>query len=352
MMTPTAARAPVPRLSMWMAMALFFALAIGGLFYVKWSPYYAKAFVAARDHTLGASIVSGSLPVPPDVGWQAGFAYSLAYLKAIWQAMVLGLVIGSGIEALLPRMMFARLFTGWMGSLRASAFAVPSMMCTCCSAPIAVGMLESGAGTASALVYWLANPVLNPAALVFIGFVLGWQWAALRLVVGVALVFVVADLAARFVSPNWRPAHALSRPADANRHFLLAWGSAFTRLAVRLIPEYAVLVFALGMVRAWFFPAMTPDIGHALWLTPLLAAAGTLFVIPTAGEVPIIQVLQQFGLGGVGAAALLITLPTVSLPSLAMLARALPLRAIVVLGLGTFAFGLLAAAAAVAFGMS
>jgi uncharacterized protein len=95
-----------------------------------------------------------------------------------------------------------------------------------------------------------------------------------------------------------------------------------------LIPVYAVVVFALGMVRAWFFPAMTPDIGHALWLIPALAAAGTFFVIPTAGEVPIIQVLQQFGLGGAGAAALLITLPTVSLPSLAMLARALPLRTI------------------------
>jgi hypothetical protein len=132
------------------------------------------------------------------------------------------------------------------------------MMRTSCSAPIAVGMLENGAGAASALVYWLANPVLNPAALVFIGFVPGWQWAALRLAVGVALVFIVADLAARFVSPDWRQAGALSRPPDANRHFLLAWGSAFIRLAVRLIPEYAVLVFALGMVRAWFFP----DAGH------------------------------------------------------------------------------------------
>jgi uncharacterized membrane protein YraQ (UPF0718 family) len=220
----------------------------------------------------------------------------MAYLKAIWQALLLGLVLGAGIEALLPRMMLGRLFAGSMGSIRAGAFAIPSMMCTCCSAPIAVGMLESGAGATSALVYWLANPVLNPAALVFIGFVLGWQWAALRLAVGVALVFIVADLAARFVSPDWRPAGALSQLPDANRHFLLAWSSAFIRLAARLIPEYALLVFALGMVRAWFFPAMTPDIGHALWLTPALAAAGTLFVIPTAGEVPIIQVLQQFGL--------------------------------------------------------
>jgi uncharacterized membrane protein YraQ (UPF0718 family) len=213
-------------------------------------------------------------------------------------------------------------------------------------------MIESGAGASSALIYWLANPVLNPAALVFIGFVLGWQWAALRLVVGVALVFVIGNLAARFVSTEWYPHRAAIRSDNSDRPLILAWASAFFRLAVRLVPEYAVLVFALGMVRAWFFPAMTPEIGHAFWLTPVLAAAGTLFVIPTAGEVPIIQVLQQFGLGGTGAAALLVTLPAVSLPSLAMLGRALPMRALLVLCLGTFVFGLLAAAAAAALGLS
>jgi uncharacterized membrane protein YraQ (UPF0718 family) len=74
-------------------------------------------------------------------------------------------------------------------------------------------------------------------------------------------------------------------------------------------------------------------------------------VIPTAGEVPIIQVLQQFGLGGSGAAALLITLPAVSLPSLAMLGRALPMRALIVLAFGTFVFGLFAAVAAAALGL-
>ena len=113
----------------------------------------------------------------------------------------------------------------------------------------------------------------------------------------------------------------------------------------------AVMVFALGMIRAWFFPAMTPAIGHSFWLAPVLAAAGTLFVIPTAAEVPIVQVLQQFGLGGSGAAALLITLPAVSLPSLAMLGRALPMRALIVLGFGTFAFGLFAAVVATALGL-
>lgn len=334
----------------WVAMALFFAVAIVGLFYVKWSPYYAKAFVAAHSHTLGGSIVSGRQAAPPGVGLKAGVDYSLAYLKAIWQALLLGLALGAGVQALLPRLAIGRLFAGSRGMLRAGALAVPSMMCTCCSAPIAVGMIESGAGASSTLVYWLANPVLNPAALVFIGLVLGWQWAALRLLVGAALVFVVGALAGRFVAAGWG-LPTVQQADGASGKFLLAWGRAFMRLGVRLVPEYVVLVFALGMARAWLFPLMTPAIGHAAWLAPALAAAGTLFVIPTAGEVPIIQVLQQFGLGGAAAAALLITLPAVSLPSLAMLCRALPWRATLALGLGTFGFGLFAAAVAAALGL-
>jgi len=338
-------------LSAWGGIVSFIALAIVGLFYVKWSPYYATALLAAQDHTLGASIVSGDLPASPEVSLQAGFAYSIAYFKDIWKALLLGLALGAGIKVLLPRARLKQFFAGWKGSLRATGFAIPSMMCTCCGAPIAVGMIETGAGASSALVYWLANPVLNPAALVFIGFVLGWQWAALRLFVGVALVFVIANLAARFISPDWKPPGAAIRPDNTNGPLLPAWRDGFLRLAVQLVPEYAVLVFALGMMRAWFFPELTPAIGHSFWLAPVLAATGTLFVIPTAAEVPIIQVLQQFGLGGAAAAALLITLPAVSLPSLAMLGRALPMRALIVLGSGTFVFGLFASVAAVALGL-
>src|SRR5215470_16805612 len=96
---PFIARAAASRLPAWGGIVFFFALAIVGLFYVKWSPYYAKAFVAAQDHTLGASIVSGNLPASPGVSLQAGFAFSIAYLKAIWQALLLGLVLGAGVEA-------------------------------------------------------------------------------------------------------------------------------------------------------------------------------------------------------------------------------------------------------------
>src|SRR6516165_12138981 len=95
----------------------FIALAIVGLFYVKWSPYYAAALVAAQDHTLGASIVSGNLPASPGVSLQAGLAYSVAYFTAIWQALLLGLALGAGIEVLLPRARLSQLFVGSKGLL-------------------------------------------------------------------------------------------------------------------------------------------------------------------------------------------------------------------------------------------
>jgi uncharacterized membrane protein YraQ (UPF0718 family) len=193
-----------------------------------------------------------------------------------------------------------------------------------------VGLAKSRASTGAVLAYWLGNPMLNPATLIFLGFVLGWQWAALRAATGILLVLGVAYLAERFVAGRGaRPAASAPGVPDAvpdRRPLLVRWASAFGQLAVGLVPEYFLIVVVLGAVRAWLFPAMSPAIGHSLWLIVGLALAGTLFVVPTAGEVPIVQTLLAFGLGAGGAGALLVTLPPVSLPSLVMVGRAVPVR--------------------------
>lgn len=49
-----------------------------------------------------------------------------------------------------------------------------------------------------------------------------------------------------------------------------------------------------------------------------------LFVIPAAAEIPIIQTFMSFGLGGGPAGALLLALPSVSLPSLLLVAKLYP----------------------------
>src|SRR5690606_32089393 len=121
--------------------------------------------------------------------------------------------------------------------------------------------------------------------------------------------------------------------------FLTRWGREFLRLSIRLVPEYLVLVLLLGAARAWMFPLEPGD--GALWIVAM-ALAGTLFVIPTAGEVPIVQTLLALGGGSGPAAALLMTLPAVSLPSLVMLGGVLDLRTRLAIAAAVAAAGVVA----------
>lgn len=73
-----------------------------------------------------------------------------------------------------------------------------------------------------------------------------------------------------------------------------------------------------------------------------MALAGTLFVIPTAGDVPIVQAMFSLGMGAGPAAALIMTLPAVSLPSLAMLGRVFSLRVRLVIAVGVVISGIVA----------
>jgi uncharacterized protein len=169
---------------------IILTIAIAGLFYVKWMPYYNKAFLAFANHSIGKSILMGTAAQAPAPSWQAAFDYALAYGKAIWQAMVLGLLLGSALQEFAPRAWIARV----LGRANLSSvaigglLAIPGMMCTCCAAPVVIGLRRAHASAAAATAFWLGNTVLNPAALIFMGFVLGWKWTGLRLALGPRVV--------------------------------------------------------------------------------------------------------------------------------------------------------------------
>ncbi|HWT36853.1 MAG TPA: permease [Paraburkholderia sp.] len=342
-----------PAASTW---PIFVLLAIVGLFYVKWFPYYHRAFTAASTHSIGASILMGTAASPPTPSWNAALGYALAYGKAIWQAMVLGLLLGSAVQALLPAHWVARLLgkTGFGSVAAGGLLALPGMMCTCCAAPVVAGLRERQASPGGAIAFWLGNSVLNPATLVFMGFVLGWQWAGLRFVLGVAMVFGLGYLVNRLVTPMEAQAAdaRLIELVDDQRagNPFARWLSIFVRMAVRLVPEYIVLILLLGAARAWLFPHVGPEIGNDIVWIVALAVAGMLFVIPTAGEVPIIQAMLSLGMGVGPAGALLMTLPPISVPSLAMLARSFRPRVLTIVAVAVVAFGVLAGLLAVALG--
>jgi uncharacterized membrane protein YraQ (UPF0718 family) len=219
---------------------------------------------------------------------------------------------------------------------------------------VVVGLRRRQAAPGAAIAFWLGNSVLNPATLVFLGFVLGWQWAALRLLLGVPMVFGLGYLANRMTSPQEAAEAQAALAGLAVEPYVnpyRRWLATFVRMAVRLIPEYLVLVLLLGAARAWLFPAIGPQIdNHLVWIAAF-AAAGMVFVIPTAGEVPIIQAMLSLGMGAGPAGALLMTLPPISLPSMAMLARSFPPRVLAVVAAVVLTSGIAGGLLAIAFAL-
>jgi uncharacterized protein len=109
---------------------LLLAIAVIGLFIVKWQPYYNRAFVAAANHSLGTSILSGQNPAPPLPSIDAALEYGQRYFAAIWQALAVGLLLAATLETLVPRDWVARVLgsAGFRTSALGGLLALPGMM--------------------------------------------------------------------------------------------------------------------------------------------------------------------------------------------------------------------------------
>jgi uncharacterized protein len=212
---------------------------------------------------------------------------------------------------------------------------------------VVIGLRRASASAAATTAFWLGNTVLNPAALIFLGFVLGWKWTGLRLALGLPLVFGTGYLISRLPEAG-EMAGLLKQLSQAIAESAIegpsikGWLTRFARLVIGLLPEYLVLVLILGAARAWLFPIAGPAVGNDLQWIVLMSAAGLLFVIPTAGEVPIVQAMLVLGVGAGPAAAVMMTLPPISLPSLAMTGQVLSMRVLGVISLAVFVMGIAA----------
>lgn len=109
----------------WWKPALFFLVVIVGLWYVKWQPYYGKAFTAAETHSIGKSILAQADANPLMAAWD----YAMVYFLAVWKAAVLGVLLGSLIQVLIPRDWLLRTLgqSRFQGTLLGAIFSLPGM---------------------------------------------------------------------------------------------------------------------------------------------------------------------------------------------------------------------------------
>lgn len=316
--------------------ALTLTLAAALLWWAKWAPYAAKVSgLSASRHWGGHSTLSAAgIRAGQAPSWSAAWRFTTDYGLAVWKALVAALIIAAAMQSLVPRDWLVRMLSRRRPTASATAggmAALPSMMCTCCSAPVAVSLTRCGAPTSAVLAYWLGNPLLNPAVLAFLALVAPWQWVATRAVFGALLVVFGSTFAARWANNQKSDdvSSVAARPELSEPFDLAAapakFGKTLLRLTLILVPEYFIVVLLIGAFGGWLFP-LSGDATNQLAAVAAAVILGTSLVIPTAGEIPLAQGLSAagFGLGAIG--ALLITLPAVSLPSMVMVGRALTWR--------------------------
>jgi uncharacterized protein len=336
-----------PRGKLFVGIAGLTVLAVvftAGLAWAKWIPYGHKAVKLSSSHSWSGGTMfadsgkPGALPT-----FSGAWHFSWVYFQEIWKGFLVALLIAAAFDALVPRAWLVSLLnrrTRLGQATAGGAAALPSLMCTCCTSPLAVGLRRRGAGSTASLAYWVGNPLLNPAVLVFLFLVLPWRFGVVRILVGVAVVVGGSLLVTRLLGPREpdrdRPLPPELRTAgdpDPVRlsQFPLRFARSLLRLAVILIPLYLVVLYIVGFFSGWLsdFSGLDASLGIAAVL--VCALLGTLLVVPTGGEIPVILALTTVpaamtGVGAATAGALLITLPALSLPSMMMVGRALSWR--------------------------
>ncbi len=329
----------------WTGLGVLVLLLAIGLSWSKWLPYWDKAWTMSQT-----SLWSGD-PLFAAAGDTMSLAgawnFTLVYFDAVWKALLVALLVAAAIDALVPRDWLVRVMnrrTHAGQSLVGASLSLPSMMCTCCTAPVAAGLRGSGVRISAALAYWVGNPLLNPAVLIFLALVLPWQYAVTRIVVGLLIAVGASALIGRWLAGRTEtvqpeaPAQEVTF-ASMPRRFLRS----LTRFAVVLVPEHLILVFVIGLVSPWLTGLYGLEAQLGAVAVIVAAIAGTLLVIPTGGEIPIIIALLAAGAGAGTTGALLVALPALSIPSMVMVGKALGWRATTAMAAAVALGGVLAA---------
>ncbi|MBI4236436.1 MAG: permease [Chloroflexi bacterium] len=297
--------------------------------------------------------------------WLHPLREGINYMALVWHATLVGMLIGA-----LFLTVVAPLLVPWVGRagfrshLAGSFLALGNPFCSCCAAPVGVSLHRRGAALGPTLAFVVSAPLLNVTSLILAASLLPLNFALLRivggLVVGILITYLVAVIASRWsrqAAPAAAPSAAVrlssrivdgfnrwfrfealvpSGAADSPASLIAAWLGTTWRLARVAVPVLFVgAVVTAALVMALPDPTDTP-------LGIVMAAAfGTLLMVPTWTEMPMALGFLGKGLEG-PAAALLLTLPAVSVPALVIVGAATAnYRAALLLGLLVFGVGVL-----------
>jgi uncharacterized protein len=247
-------------------------------------------------------------------------------------------------------------------------------VCSCSVLPMFVGIRKKGAGLGPAMAFLVSGPAINILALTLTVTDLGLRFAAFRLIGAVTIALAIGAIMAWVYSRNEVMPSSSSKMFDKEEGqlrlsqqgiifslliamlvfgvyrplftapfgFVLViylifnikrqqaqqWGNEVLWLAKKILPLFVAGVFVAGVLDfvlrvEWVQPYLSGDhIAHYF----IAAMMSALMYFATLTEIPIVQSLMNLGMGNGPAVTLLLAGPTVSIPNLLVIAKALGVK--------------------------
>lgn|GEM_PF-3291736 len=259
--------------------------------------------------------------------WVLPFYHTLDYLNAVWFTTLLGLFIAGAVVAFLPKLLRDRLKgDGVVPQLTGVMLGLPNMLCSCCATSTFVGLRKTGTGLGPALACFVAAPALNLVVIILAFELLPSSLAVARLALGLVASFGAAYIVTKLVPIKEEPATHPSGVQDGEPigEMFKRWLDDTWDIAKAVIPLLLFGLFLIGAFKTVFpFETIARHLGNGLLPIALASVVGTVLMVPTFTEVLWVGEFMRQGMGMGPAAALLITLPAVSLPSLWVVGKVL-----------------------------
>ncbi|MBI2909170.1 MAG: permease [Chloroflexi bacterium] len=341
-------------------------LAVAIMVFLSLDLFTYRGVPASRTVAAGKIGIGQAFAVTAFPDWLRPLAEALNYMALVWHATIIGILIAALVVLMTGRFLRPLLSGGGVKSHMAGALlATPYPFCSCCAAPVGASLFRGGASLGAMMAFVVSSPMLNITSLVLAVSLLPTEFALLRIVGGLAVALVVTYLASSIAS-RWvarapatradspllglsarllqgytrlfRFEEATSASPDSVAAFVPMWLGTAWRLGRVLVP----VLFLGALAASAVVGALPASPSNTVAGVVLASALGTVLMVPTWTEIAIALPLIQQGVAG-PAAALLLTLPAVSLPCLAIVGGALnSQRAALVLGTLVFLGGVAA----------
>ncbi len=311
---------PARRPSLIVLGVVLFLASLSGLFYYKWGASLAKVDEirsTGRWTTTAEALSAGGV-------WSG----VLFYLKRVWIALVLGVLIATTVRTFVS----ARWVTGLLSrggaarrQLAGGLAGAPLMLCSCCVTPIFSSVYEQGARLGSALAVMLAAPGFNLAAIVLTFLLFPLNLSLARLAGALVAVLILPALLERLFGASALSVRASKLTGAATvddlprgaREFVARFGRSLIYVTAVTVP-FIVAGVALSALLLPGLHALST--GGAILATVAVGGFAVLIAVPTFFEIPLALLLLGAAQPG-AAAAMLFAGPIVNLPSLFVLAR-------------------------------